>query len=617
MSLPSIENGFLVVDPPRPEDRRADREVVLLLHGTGGSKDEWRFPQWRGNHWDHAHLPDDRHDDNNLGPPSLLLRLVTDLPSDLTELLADLSGVDFSLSDLREDVRCWTGVLRSLGHTVVNYSQRGPQQKVAVPLAQLEDHVVPIIRDEVLTGRLAGKRVTVLAHSRGGILARAYLAAHPDEGAAWIRRVVTVCSPHHGSEASLALERYADYVRDRVPILGALAYRVLRDNDFFDATPAQLELLPDSPLFDTLAMPADVPDIDFVSVGGTNVNYARVYAWLYAPSSYVPNFSDFPDLRFDWTQEPLEVDVVSPMLGRIPDSLAHDEQDDGRADGLVTDQSARLPGAVHHALLINHNEALWYEPLYHLVAELLGTPFTTLRDVECGRPDDGLRIVPPLLSFVNVAEGESERRTVRVENGTEQPITVSFPASAPRAVFRWSSLSALIPPGEEVRFSVAFHPVDGNHRVETLRIRADDPRGLYALELSGRGVGGIPTGGEPPLPTRLGVFPREIDFGQTRIGRETTRTLTIRNDIGAPVQIHIPASQSNDSFSWPAVHSRLQHGTQRRITLKFRPKIGPTVRSTLLVESPLPSSPVPVALVGRGPAPVPAPGPDDPPIHEE
>ena len=38
-------------------------------------------------------------------------------------------------------------------------------------------------------------------------------------------------------------------------------------------------------------MPADVPDIDFVSVGGTNVNYARVYAWLYAPSSYVPNFS--------------------------------------------------------------------------------------------------------------------------------------------------------------------------------------------------------------------------------------------------------------------------------------------------------------------------------------
>jgi hypothetical protein len=38
MSSPSIENGFLVVDPPRPEDQRADREVVLLLHGREGAK---------------------------------------------------------------------------------------------------------------------------------------------------------------------------------------------------------------------------------------------------------------------------------------------------------------------------------------------------------------------------------------------------------------------------------------------------------------------------------------------------------------------------------------------------------------------------------------------------
>ena len=404
-------------------------------------------------------------------------------------------------------------------------------------------------------------------------------------------------------------------MRDGIPILGALAYRVLRDNDFFDVQPAHRELLPDSPLYDRLAMPADIPDIDFVTVGGTNVNYARIYAWLYAPSSYVPNFSDFPDIRFDWTREAAEVDAVSPMLGWIPDGIAYDEQDDGRADGVVTDLSSRLPGAVHHALPINHNEALWHEPLYHLVADYLGTPFTTMREVECGRPDGGLRIVPPVLSFANVAAGANDRRTVKVENGTELPLTVSFPASAPQAIFRWSALSALIPPGEEVRFDVEFHPVDGNQRGETLRIQADDARGLYALELSGRGEGGFPTGEDPPFPARLGV-PREIDFGQTTIGRETTRTLTIRNDTGAPVQIHIPHSQSNDPFSWPAVHSLIQHGAQRRITLKFRPKIGPTVRSTLLVESPLPSSPVPVVLVGRGPARAPTPGPDDPPIHE-
>ncbi len=155
MSSPSIENGFFVVDPPRPEDRRADREVVLLLHGRGETS-EWRYPQWRGNHWDYAHPPTDRHDDNNLGPPNLVLRLVTDLPSDLTELLADLSGADFSLSDLREDVRCWTG-LRTLGHTVVSYSQRGPQEKVAVSGGR---------RATGGAGRRSPRPVGLAAHSR-------------------------------------------------------------------------------------------------------------------------------------------------------------------------------------------------------------------------------------------------------------------------------------------------------------------------------------------------------------------------------------------------------------------------------------------------------------------
>jgi pimeloyl-ACP methyl ester carboxylesterase len=453
----------------------------------------------------------------------------------------------------------------------------------------------------VLTGDLAGKKVTVLAHSRGGILIRAYLARHPEEGQEWIGRVITLCSPHHGSRAPLAREGYADIVRDALPVLGPLAYRVLRDNGVFDETAAHLQLLPGNPLFETLAMPADVPDIEFVTFGGTNVDFTRVYSWHYTLSSYLPLP---PDFNFDWTLFPVETPILSPMFSWIPDGIAFDEQDDGKADAVVTDRSARLPGAVHHSVPVNHNEALWHEPLFHQVAELLGTPYDVVNDVECGRPTS-VGVAPPILIWLGTEIGTSESRAARVVNGSEQTVAVSFPASPPGALFRWSAMDVELPPGEEAPFTVSYHPVDDLDRSETLRITTDDPVGLHALELHGRGFGGEPTGGEDsPLPTRLGV-PREIDFGETVFGREVRRTLTIRNDTGRPVQIHVPASQTDDPFSWPAVHSRITYGDSRRITLTFSPQIGPRVHSTLLIECDLPSCPVPVTLVGMGPPTIP------------
>ena len=181
------------------------------------------------------------------------------------------------------------------------------------------------------------------------------------------------------------------------------------------------------------------------------------------------------------------------MLGRILDSLAHDEQDDGRADGLVTDQSARLPGAVHHALLINHRGTLVrtaVPPRRGVAGHALHDP----RDVECGRPDDRLRIVPPLLSFVKwlglrvnavpsgwtTAPGNPSPVVPGLRTARGLPVVVALGAD---------------PTGRGGAVQRGVRPRRWHHWVETLRIRADDPRGLYALELSGRGVGGIPTGG--------------------------------------------------------------------------------------------------------------------------
>jgi pimeloyl-ACP methyl ester carboxylesterase len=369
VTLLDAEHGFLEVEPHDPAERRSDREVVVLLHGLGGNKADWSFPAWRSYHWDFDGVPADRESDNHLYPPVN--------PWDLLP--------EFSLSDLRDGVRCWTGVLTSLGHTVVSYSQDGPQQRVDVPLEQFEDRIVPFLRDEVLTGALAGKRVVLLCHSRGGILARAYLRRNPD-ASEWISRVITLCSPHQGTLAPNAKQRLVD----AATALGLFPFRPLvsaitRITGWLDESAGAQQLLPDDPIFADLALPAELPDIDFATFGGTSVRYTRVYSWHFTPDSYVPNLGDFPDIRFDWTLLPVEIPVVSPAMECLPDPVVDDEQDEGEGDGLVADDRARLPDAPHRSLPINHAEALWDEGLFAEVAALLGTPLNGDETVECVR----------------------------------------------------------------------------------------------------------------------------------------------------------------------------------------------------------------------------------------
>ena len=80
--------------------------------------------------------------------------------------------------------------MRGLGHTVIAYSQDGKNDVAEVPLQQLEELIIPYIRETVLQGPLAGKKVTVIAHSRGGILIRYYLARNPEAASEWIERVI-------------------------------------------------------------------------------------------------------------------------------------------------------------------------------------------------------------------------------------------------------------------------------------------------------------------------------------------------------------------------------------------------------------------------------------------
>jgi pimeloyl-ACP methyl ester carboxylesterase len=586
MTILGAEHGFLEVEPHDRADRRADREVVLLLHGLGGSKDDWRFPAWRDYHWDLAHDPPDRHDENNLTPP------LDHLP-------------EFGLSPMRTDLRCWSGVLKALGHTVVNYSQDGPQSVVDVPLAQFEQRIVPFLRSDVLTGSLAGKRVIVLCHSRGGILVRAYLHRHPDDGQEWIGRVITLCSPHQGTKAPVAKQKLVDAASALgLPVFGPsvlLVNLVGRIAGWFDETSGAVQLLPDDPLFAELAAPADVPDIEFATLGGTSVRFSRVYSWHYTPGSYVPHWSDFPDLRFDWTEVAIEVPVVSPMLDQLPDFAVDAEQDNGKGDGLVADARARLPGARHERIRVNHGEALWDEALFQRVADLLGTPLSgAAGPVECGRPEIALSFQPSAVSFGTAEVGDTVTRTVRITNTTGVPVIVRLPASPP-GVFGWSALNVELPDGESTTASFRFQPTDNAIRTERVRFTSTAVDSPHTVGLVGKGIGGFPVPPTDPLPTRLRYSPPVLSFGSIPIGSTATRTLRIGNDTGRSVRVTIAGSPSGSVFRWSALDTTIATGTERAVTVTFRSASNAIVTGRLVVTSTTAISPETIPLTGKGP----------------
>lgn len=611
MTILGAAHGFLEVEPHMPQQRRADRQVVLLLHGLSGNKEDWSFPAHYDVHWDHRRDPPDRHSNNNLTPPLPGLQPFDPeglQPFDPLDLLSAF------LSPMRTDIRCWSGVLKALGHTVINYDQDGSDEVVEVPLAQLETRIAPFIREEVLTDQLAGKRVVLLCHSRGGILARRYLRRNAD-ASEWIGRVITLCSPHQGTFAPRAKQRLAD----EAALLGVgggaagLAVDlVVRIIGLLGSSDAQNQLLPDDPLFDPLrprlADPADVPDIEFTTFGGTSVRYSRIYSWHYTPASFLPIP---PDLLFDWTQFPVEERLVSPLLDAIPESVVEDEQDEGEGDGLVANHRSFLPGAPHRSVAVNHAEALWDENLFAEVADLLGTPLSGAGRVDCGRPEitHTLTIQPAFVSFGSVNIGATATRLLRIRNTTGDTVTVQLAASPP-GVFEWAALNATLAAGEEASVQFRFRPVDHAIRRETVRFTSTAPGSPHTIGLIGKGPGGFDPDAEEPLPTRLSFRPRGLSFGSVSIGDQATRVLTIGNNTGRVVNITIAAGDVG-VFSWPALTATMGTNTEQ-LTVTFRPTDHDLEHGTLTVLSNTAASPDTIKLSGKGPGGFPTPEEEDP-----
>lgn len=201
--------------------------------------------------------------------------------------------------------------LSGQGYPVLAWSQRRPAGPIAAAVEELK-----VVLDDWHDPH---RPLAIIAHSRGGLVARKYLMDKRD-----IKGVlVTIATPHHGSSMArfgAALSPFASAVslviggrKETAPstpfrrVLAFLGGKGLR------------ELLPESPFFAGLR-DERCEGLRYFSIGGTDPHIITVHG----------------------------VSVTAALRKALPERLIPDELKDGMGDGLVTARSARIPFADEH-----------------------------------------------------------------------------------------------------------------------------------------------------------------------------------------------------------------------------------------------------------------------------
>lgn len=365
--------GDIQVWPSDATKRRQDRAVVLLLHGTGEAR-TWR--DWTEPDNSLEFMGSKINFDHQKHPTTILTPDQTTHPCPLPV---------FTISGLKP-VGNWKDFLRKQGHTVIAYSQDDAGGPIETAVSQFTSKIVPYVREEVLIGNLLGKKVTVLAQSRGGILIRKYLhdIADESETGSWLERVITLHSPHHGSDMAYSDDVIAELTGALLglaldgPILAQILGTISAGlfGNFLSEGANELE--PTSELIQSLNPGATPnPSIEFRTFGGTSVTLFRIYNWYYTPASYFPARGDWWNpftWRWDWEQVPQEVPLISPLLDSLPNPPFPDELAEGKGDIFTANDRTKLAFAGHQSNALNHAECLWDPDLFAQVSNILDTP---------------------------------------------------------------------------------------------------------------------------------------------------------------------------------------------------------------------------------------------------
>ena len=303
---------------------RAGMPAVVLVHGLGMNRHFWR---------DAARC-------QALGGLGPLTMFLAGPPAEDEERLFSTGTPDPELTGLGDR-------LEEEGFSLASWSQQNPLGPAGPALEELNQVV------HTVAETWSDKKIFLVGHSRGGVLARNYLLSHVNPV---ISGLVTICSPHNGTR----LASYADFLRPMGGILekilpvntnGSIVLAMKRFVDFIK-TPATRELQPGSPFLAELDRPLS-EHLRLLSFGGTDPALLRLFVRT--------------RIEAPWK----ELDPAELLARTIPASRLPAELTPGAGDGLVAATSAILPGAAHHNIPCNHVGVAFSGPVHQRIVDFL------------------------------------------------------------------------------------------------------------------------------------------------------------------------------------------------------------------------------------------------------
>jgi pimeloyl-ACP methyl ester carboxylesterase len=339
-----VVDGSIEVTDGDPE-----KPVVVLLHGTGGSRSDMISP---------GASPDNNYDYTRA------------LAGTVTVGWRDYPGVGvWSCCELddnpKKTVRSWREALSQYKFRTAVYKQVDPSGFLDAPARELAVVMQALV--DYYKDKKQDPRFVLLAHSRGGLLCRKYLKDNPRRPAR-ISHLITLHAPHTGSELASIAAFLRAQIENLEAVIGSLALAVLGWMYDMARSDAYQEMAVGSAFLADLANgEGPQPGIEYFTFGGTSVLLTRITSWVYTLGSALPQWHLPPFLH---ERAQIEVAGISPVANSLPNII--DELSDGRGDLLTADRRTRLPFATHQTNPINHAEALWDPTLQAQVLRILG-----------------------------------------------------------------------------------------------------------------------------------------------------------------------------------------------------------------------------------------------------
>lgn len=324
------------------------KPIVVLLHGNGGNAFDMSNPDGMTPRYDHDFtepFPPDR----DLG----------------WSAYPGIGPWSFWLDNFKE-VTGWQPKLRDHNFRTVNYSQIDPSDFLARPVLELAGIL------QAIATQIPDSRIALLAHSRGGLLARKCLKDNSKQPwlEARILKVITLHSPHQGSALADVAAGLSAAIMSMRSAVGPIVDSALGWLENIVNSNSYQELSENGSFLAALrAGETPIPGTQYFTFGGTSVVFTRLLAWFYAASSAFPQWHLPP---FHHVITTIELPFVSPVLNSLPPLT--DEIAEGKGDILVADSHSGLAFAAHQTNMISHAEALWDPNLQGQVLRILGEP---------------------------------------------------------------------------------------------------------------------------------------------------------------------------------------------------------------------------------------------------